>query len=376
MIPSFKEQVKNDTGPAYLDITVRDLIQKLKPVDLTVKDLLKKLNKKNMLITELLEVVIQEINYFEINTEIKYPEGDKLFAGYNNGSLLEFSMVEKKTVHDFGQIFDNAIVSLAKTYDNKSQFVCANDGGFQELDISTRKQVSNFNVKNARCCIVTYNNRFLITAEDNLNCNLTKWSIRAKKQLNTWKSDVDEQVDSQSCSQDNKYQLIGYNDGFLTIFHLQKHQTLKNIKALSNNIYSIAFSRDNKSAFISDYYGNIKKINWLAGASSDNEFDFTEEPKQVGTCYTWSICLTKDEKYLLVGSNQLVCVFETKIKEVTKEFKLTHTVKGINLIRNYKKALITERNGNLSIIDLETLEISSIDKNITKDTGLTRIVLV
>ena len=138
----------------------------------------------------------------------------------------------------------------------------------------------------------------------------------------------------------------------------------------------MAFSRDNKSAFISCWNGYIKMIKWNLGANSENEFDFTEEPKKVGNRQTHSICLTKDEKYLLVGSDQLVSVFDTETREVTKEFKLTNYVKEIKLIEDGKKAIIAEKEGNLSILDLETLEISSIAENITNGQSLNCIILI
>ena len=71
----------------------------------------------------------------------------------------------------------------------------------------------------------------------------------------------------------------------------------------------------------------IKIIKWEAGANSGDEFDFSEEPKKIGRKYIKSICLTKDEKYLLVGSRYLLSVFDTKTREVIKEFKMTNYVK-------------------------------------------------
>ena len=50
---------------------------------------------------------------------------------------------------------------------------------------------------------------------------------------------------------------------------------------MPQHISSIALSRDNQSAFISDFNGNIKMIKWQAGANSGDGFDFTEQPKKV-----------------------------------------------------------------------------------------------
>ena len=300
---------------------------------------------------------------------------DRLFVGCSDGSVQEFSIIENKTVHDIGKILDNRIVSMDKTLDNKSLLVCDFYGGFTELDISARKQVNSFLVKSAIKVVVTHDNKSLITAKYERKCNLKKQSVRSKKQLYTWKSDVNEFVRSQSCSQDSKYQLIGYDTGWLGIFDLQKHQTLKNIKVMSKSICSVAFLNDNQSVLISDYEGYIKMIEWQAGANSGDDFDFTEEPQEVGNYGTFSICLTKDEKYLLVGSCQLVSIFEIETRKVTKEFELTTYVITINLTKGGKTAIIAEQNGDLSIIDLETMEIKKISENIANK-ELKRIVII
>ena len=145
---------------------------------------------------------------------------------------------------------------------------------------------------------------------------------------------------------------------------------------MAEDIYSMAFPHDNQSVFISDFWGNIKMIKWQPNANSGNDFDFSEEPKMIGNTVTKSICLTKDEKYLLVGSSELVSVFETETREVTKEFKLKDDVIQITLIQDGKKAIIAEEYGDLSILDLETLEISSVAKNITNGNFLTKFILI
>ena len=319
----------------------------------------------------------KQVQTSDKNTEIKYPEGDRLFCGCDNGSIVEFSIAEKKPVYDHGQILVYNITSMAKTPDNKSQFVCASDGTLIELDIATRKQVNSFNIKDAKECAVTLDNKSLIIGPNEKNCFLTQWSIQSKKQLHTWQSGVKEIVLSQSVSYDNKYLLIGYEAGWLSIFDLKKHQTLKNTEAMPSKIFSMVFSRDNQSAFISDTGGNIKMIKWQADASSGDDFDLSEEPKMVGSMMTYSICTTKDEKYLIIGSFMLIRVLETATREVIKEFAMTGIAMTISLIQDGKKAVIVQQNGNLSILDLETLEISSIAENITKPhNGLRRMTLI
>ena len=132
---------------------------------------------------------------FSKNNIMKSLKGDRVFIGCKHGYLYEYSMNEKRIVHDFGQILDDDISSMATTFDNKYLFVCDGKCDFREFDISTRTQVKNFGVTNAVSCVVTYDNQFLITAEGQTYCKLTKWSI-PKRQLHTWNSSVDEHVRS------------------------------------------------------------------------------------------------------------------------------------------------------------------------------------
>ena len=72
--------------------------------------------------------------------------------------------------------------------------MCDSGGCFKELDIVVCKQVNSFNVKSTRFCAVTHDDKFLISAIDEENCVLTKWSVRTKKQLHSWESGIDEWV--------------------------------------------------------------------------------------------------------------------------------------------------------------------------------------
>lgn len=129
------DEVKIGTGPVLPDITVKDLIKNLKPKKRTVKDVLQKLNKQDITITELLEVLTQEMNYLgtqrkksadffvdEIakKVDVRFAKGDQLYIACFGGSLLQFSMIEKKVIGAFGNLLSDHIFSISKTADSKS----------------------------------------------------------------------------------------------------------------------------------------------------------------------------------------------------------------------------------------------------------------
>ena len=123
---------------------------------------------------------------------MKHPEGKRVFIGCKDGYLYEYLMNEKKIAYNFGKILDAGIHSMAATFDNKYLLVCS-ESGLREVDISTRNQVNNFGVKNARKCVVTYDNKFLITSSNGSYVKLTKQSIQTKHEL-VWYSSVNESV--------------------------------------------------------------------------------------------------------------------------------------------------------------------------------------
>jgi len=129
---------------------------------------------------------------------------------------------------------------------------------------------------------------------------------------------------------------IGFRYGFLGIYNIKKNQIIKNYQIIKNkiepfdNINSVAFTQDNLGAYISDYNGNIKLIKWKHDATTEKDFDFSRSSIQVGSDFTEKICLTKDDKNLLVGSDEYLRVFNTLTRFVTKKFKLNDYVMGLN----------------------------------------------
>ena len=65
-------------------------------------------------------------------------------------------------------------------------------------------------------------------------------------------------------------------------FLIFKITNYEEFQVMPSHIQLMTFSRDNQSLFISDYNGHIKIIKWQACANSEDDFDFTEEPKGMG----------------------------------------------------------------------------------------------
>ena len=297
------------------------------------------------------------------NTEIEYPERGNLFIRCWLGSLVVFPKSGKISCHNFEPSKWTQVEKIAATPDNKSQIVNNWYGVYKEFAASSLKQVQTLAIRKTTKFVLTHNNKYLITATEAANSILTQCSVRTKKVLHTWQSDVNMKLDSQFCSYDSKYQLIGYTNGWLGIFDIQNRKTIKNIQILSQTIQSVAFSRNNQSAYICDWSGKIQKITWKPNANSENDFDFTENGTQIGDNFTFSICLTRNEKYLFVGILGFVCVVDTRNMKVRKKLKMSHDLRFITLTQDGKKAILSQDNPGMSILDIETLKVHLIQKN-------------
>ena len=139
----------------------------------------------------------------------------------------------------------------------------------------------------------------------------------------------------------------------------------------------MAFTQDNQSAFISDRGGKIKIIKWKPNVNTDHDFDFTQNNTQGGNV-TIQICLTRDDKNLLVGSNGLVSIFNTRSRKLINQFKLHDVVytMGIKLICGRKSVVITIDIGVLKIINLESMKMSPSHKNVTNSEKISTIALI
>ena len=111
--------------------------------------------------------------------KMQHPTGESAFIGCERGHLYQYSLKEKTVLHK-ARIFDSDINSLACTNDNKKLFACNEIGHFREYNAATHTIEKNFAVISAVHCLVTFNNKLLVTAEYGNNKTLSFWSIDAQ----------------------------------------------------------------------------------------------------------------------------------------------------------------------------------------------------
>ena len=120
-----------------------------------------------------------------------------------------------------------SINSFSKSIDNKYLFVCDYDGGVAVIDIYSGDLSDDFNIKNARMSVVTFDNQFLIICQyyEDGSGNIEKYSIQSKELVAVLDKHKD-YVYSMSCSYDNIFVFLGFDDGTVQIVHIDNFVTI------------------------------------------------------------------------------------------------------------------------------------------------------
>ena len=300
----------------------------------------------------------------------------RVIIGSHGNNLHEYSITKKSLIHDFGK-FSSTIQSVAISPGKKSFFVSEADK-LHQYDICTRKQVFTRKNDGMDKIVLTYDCEYIIAVVD---LNLEFWAVK-QKNLITWENELGQPICSIACTYDNKYLFVGYTKGLLSIVDIQTAETIKNCKALRNIIYSIAFTKNNRTAYISDGDGYIRMMKWKQNANTEEDFELLKFKKsellKIGNKYTYNICLTNDEENLIIGSGSIgkVYILNLYSEEVIKEFNLTTIILKISQVDEEMFAVVAEYNSDLTIIDLESFDIVDYQPNVTGRNSLTSLAVI
>ena len=87
---------------------------------------------------------------------------------------------------------------------------------------------------------------------------------------------------------------------------------MKFCRAIASSIESITVTKDNQNVYIIDRQGEMRRMVWKSSVFSSS-YEFTEIfPTKVGNANTTCICVTHDNRHLLIGTNVGVRVFDTQ----------------------------------------------------------------
>ena len=242
------------------------------------------------------------------------------------------------------------------------------------FDTKTRKQTWVEKVKAAKFVITNDNKKLILCLKDGRD-NFAKYCVRTKKLLNVFSCGIDENTFTFFLDYNDNFMFVGYFCGRIAVYDLRKNKLVYTIQKCFKSCQSFTISKNKLFAYWCDYYGNIFKIIWKPNATCQEDFELVEEKALKGN-ETSHLCLTDDDKYLIIGLLNDVQVFNVDTWEVVKEHKFGNSIQAISLINNGNHVLIAVQNGDMIVIDTKNFEIIFKELEITKHHQLTKITII
>ena len=311
-----------------------------------------------------------------IRTMISY-NPSRAKTGHRN-KLIEYSIDRKKIVRSFGKWkkeFANLRIHIlvAATPDRKSIFITDESNRFiYKYSFRTFKLISQiFDEKDEYVTIenilVTNDNRYLMVMK--YNSTLDFFCVKTLKLVKRLKIYLKARVKGkkiQACSPDSKYLLIGDGNANIIIVDVERGESLKINISLEKKISSISVLKDSQHAYIGDENNNIGMLTWKPNPRFLKDVKFVEirKLKKRGI---YSMCLTNDEKFLIVGAPNSVKFYNLLTDTIMYRQPVSDNVIGITLIKNGKGAQILQKKSdakmlgyNVNEIDFNTMKVRSV----------------
>jgi len=325
--------------------------------------------------SKLQQTVVKEINkeLDAILTPIK------LVIGCWPGYLSEHSLIQKTETHNFGKLTEEWISSMTVSSDKRWLFVADYDGKVHEFDMLTHTRVENFEFdEDIWFMKVTNDDKYLICGgmEQDL---LIQYDMETKQKIHTWSSNINKNVCSLTNSYDGRFLFIGYPDGYFAIRDLKKNQTVLVRNELEATVWSIAVARDNKHAYLSDWRGNITKVQWTIDEYDEMVVEFPDPPVKLGGEWPLSIELAQDDKSLLICARDILRVWSTEKREVTHRIVFGDTgnwASELKLINNDSHAIAAFFDGSIKVVDLQKMELTDFEYKAESEKGIFRVLVL
>ena len=146
-------------------------------------------------------------NVLESNGMVKYPDGNRVLIGCPNGKLFEYSVSEKKTVHEYEKLYGTPERILLAP--NKRSFFATISGqGLYQFDLNLQKCFKKYKDKSINKFVVTHDGRYLITYHHDIGklCIRLTRNEKLIQSVNLYKKGG---IYLMLCSYDDKFVFIG-----------------------------------------------------------------------------------------------------------------------------------------------------------------------
>ena len=310
-----------------------------------------------------------------------YTKDTRLLINCKDGDFMEYSVNQNKVIHRYEKFNvglynwrlpeKGSLNNFVTTYDKKSVFMIqgsnstVNGTSLCKFNIKSGKFEKKIFGLHSLSMAVTNDNKYLII-DSYVSDKLDVRSTRTQKLIYSLKLNSPEQICTLEFSPDNRYLFVGHAKGHLQIFDLQNGCISKGFQPTNEAIFAITIFKNNRWAQIGDEKGKILKIRWKNNSNTKQEFGILKHIQQATIKSLlrprlnaiFQLRLIDNEKNLLINSINLISIYNLTKNRSIKSFAFHDSIIEMELANNDRNIVVAEKNGDLTIIDLDLLVIS------------------
>lgn len=224
---------------------------------------------------------------------LNFPESKYLFTSDDHGTLQQWSLSEKKLVHDWGFVHEGGVHIIASTYDQKYIFTASWFGHLKQWSINNRSQSKDYKkihkgfINNLK---ISYDSKFLFTTSR--YGYIKQISVSAMTSIKEYESVFESWIWAITVDYTSRYLFVTGDNGSLKQIDIAS-QSLESDWGRVNKveIYSLAITIDNRFLLTGDENGWIKK--W-----DINRRVLMKDFGQVFEGYVWPMLITNNNNFL------------------------------------------------------------------------------
>jgi len=300
----------------------------------------------------------------KVNYETKSAKNEnQVLIAKTNGTMNIYSLDSKKFIYEKANPDNKCMCSYLVSKDKKSIFAYRGEGVLSQIDLRSKKVLQKFKPDEGILHMITTNDgQYLLAVL--LSGKIAKIEIKSNKI--TYHRTPKAQAFSLECTKNSKFAIIGYSDGYVSFYDIEKELIVSTRRVLERNITSIAVTLDDKYAYVGQVAGGVAKID-IGNFEIVETYMIDENNTAYKAVHVTKMCITNDQEYLIIASNHVLNVFSLSKKEVVKKIvpeldenpmnMFYSSVIMLDFIDNGKKLLKATMNGCFVTIDIDTLEI-------------------
>ena len=251
--------------------------------------------------------------------EQNFNSGEILYLGDPFGKVLNFSINERKSTKDYGDLMDYSISAIATTSDKKFLFLGDEKGSLVQIDLAhghLLREYPKLHRGKLKNMVITHDNQFIFTGD--LNYGYVKqMSIPNMVLVKNYGPIMVKGIHSMLESPDNRFIYLGGFAGHLKRIDVEYDSVPEELGVIHKGpISAMAISIDGKYLYTGSWDKTVKKISTLDWTVKDYGPLMSNE--------IHSLEITKNNEFLLIGGTLKLKMFWIKEERVIKDFGRVH----------------------------------------------------